>query len=249
HIEIEREHRGEMAQRMWRYYRLLRLRYPDRPVLPIVVTLRGGPGGVQWCDVHETLFGSLEIGAFHYVAFGLSAAPAEDYVDRPEALAWALAALMKWSGGDPVDHKVACLRPIARADLRESDRFQLLNIVETYVQLDESDTERYARALANAPEEVTIMEKTWAERMMARGRAEGEARGRAEGEARGRAEGEARGRVEGLRIALRRFLERRFGTLPEASERRLAAIDEAEALERLSDRAFGGASLDELGLA
>ena len=85
--------------------------------------------------------------------------------------------------------------------------------------------ERYAEALADASEEVTIMEMTWAEQMM------------------------ARGRVEGLRTALRRFLEQRFGHLPEASERRLAAIDEADALERLSDRAFRGASLDELGLA
>ena len=117
--------------------------------------------------------------------------------------------------------------------MQELDRFQLLNIVETYVQLDENDTERYAEALAEAPEEVTIVEMTWAEQMMAKGEARGEARGRA----------------EGLRTALRRFLEQRFGHLPEASDRRLAAIDEVDALERLSDRAFRGASLDEFGLA
>ncbi|MEM8933180.1 MAG: hypothetical protein AAGE94_18475, partial [Acidobacteriota bacterium] len=166
HIEIEAEHRREMAQRMWRYYRLLRLRHPEQSVLPIVVTLRGGPGGVRWHRVHETLFGALEIGAFRYLAFGLSSASAEDYVDRPEPLAWALAALMAWSSGDPVEHKIACLQPIAKADLSELDRFQLLNIVETYVRLDENDAERYAEALAEAPQEVTIMERTWAEQMM-----------------------------------------------------------------------------------
>ncbi|MEM8929796.1 MAG: hypothetical protein AAGE94_01405 [Acidobacteriota bacterium] len=237
HVEIEGEHRHEMARRMWRYYRLLRLRHPERAVLPIVVLLSGGRGGVHWCRVRETLFDEVEIGTFQYLAFGLSSAPADEYVERPEALAWALAALMRWPGGDPVEHKIACLRPIAKAELRELDRFQLLNIVETYVQLDENDTERYAEALADAPQEVTIMEMTWAEQMMAKGEARGEARGRAEGE------------VRGLRLALRRFLERRFGTLPEACERRLAAIDEVETLEQMSARAADVDSLDELGLA
>ena len=73
------------------------------------------------------------------------------------------------------------------------------------------------------------MKVSWADKMIAKGRVEGEALG--------------------LRRALRRYLERQFGSLPEAIGRRLDAIDDAETLERLSDRAFDGATLDELGLA
>ena len=248
HGEIEGEHRAEMAQRMWRYYRQVRLRHPEEPVLPIVIYLRGGPAGVRWNLLRDAVL-NREISTFRYLSLGLSAASAEDYLARPEALAWGLAALMRWPGGDKVAHKLACLEPVAQAELNELDRFRLVNIIETYIELDDHDADRWADALADAPEEVTLMKVSWADKIKAEGRAEGKAEGRAEGKAEGRAEGKAEGRAEGFRAALRRYLERRFGSLPDAITRRLDSIDDADTLERLSDRAFDGASLDELGLA
>ena len=221
-----------MGWRMWRYYHQVRLRHPDKPVLPIVVYLRGGPAGVRWNRLRDSVL-DQEISTFRYLSLGLSAASAEDYLARPEALAWGLAALMRWPGGDKVAHKLACLEPVAQANLSDLDRFRLVNIIETYIELDDEDADRWAEALATAPEEVSIMKVSWADKL----KAEAEEHGM------------NRGRTEGFRAALRRYLESRFGPLPETITRRLDAIADAETLERLSDRAFAGASLDELGLA
>ena len=53
----------------------------------------------------------------------------------------------------------------------------------------------------------------------------GKAEGLAEGEARGQATGEARGTVRGTAKALALVLEKRFGALPEAVQKRLFAAD------------------------
>jgi len=59
------------------------------------------------------------------------------------------------------------------------------------------------------------------------------------------AEAEARGEARGERLALRKVLQARFGSLPEPVERRIAAADARE-LESLLDAAAIAESLDEL---
>ncbi|RMH18218.1 MAG: hypothetical protein D6696_13560 [Acidobacteria bacterium] len=260
HIEIERVYRRAAGRRMVRYYMHLRLDH-RRPVVPIMLFLRGGPPGVDRLRVIEEIDGS-EINRFTYLAFGLSRCRAEDYLERPEALAWGLAALMRPATMDRAEHKLACLRAIARGELSDLQRFLLLETVETYLVLEGAEKKRYDNLVAEQRNrEVNAMEMTWSQQLLARGRAEGIERGRAEGIERGRAEGIERGRAEGIergraegevagvRRTLTRLLEKRFGPLDDDVRRRLAAISDAAALERLVDRALEARSLRQLGLA
>jgi predicted transposase YdaD len=85
--------------------------------------------------------------------------------------------------------------------------------------------------------------------VQARAKAEGKAEGEAEGIAKGKAEGEAEGIAKGKAEAARRmtlaFLSRHFGELPQALVDRITLAD-AEACQRLFDRALTAASLAEL---
>lgn len=89
HVEIEARARGrEMDERMWRYAMQLRLRH-ERPVVPIVVFLKGGRPDVEEVTV-EQRFAGRRLASFTYSAFGLARSEASRYLDRPELLAPAL---------------------------------------------------------------------------------------------------------------------------------------------------------------
>ena len=77
------------------------------------------------------------------------------------------------------------------------------------------------------------------------GRAEGLAAGRIEGLEAGRIEGLEAGRIEGKRLALRRFVERRFGRPSDALAQRLADADEAT-LDQMLDRVIEVPTADAL---
>ena len=236
HVEIEARARPRrMDRRMWRYAMQLRLRY-GRPVVPIVLYLRGGPPDITERTVEERFAGHL-LASFRYLVFGLERSEAAHYLERDETLAPALASLMRHDGLSAAQHKLACLRPVARAPLDEAARFLLVNCIETYIQLDRADREEYERLLAEEPtKEVSEMEMTWADTLEAKG------------EAKGRELGLAEGRVRGMRAVIEGLLERRFGALPSGSRRRLAAIDSTDELSRLAGRVLDARSLEDLGL-
>jgi hypothetical protein len=231
HVEVEARARKTMGRRMWRYAMQLRLRH-RKPVVPIVLYLRGGPADVAAVTV-EDRFEDQHLASFTYFAFGLSQSDARTYLDRPEPLAWALAALMRRREPSPARHKLACLQRIARARLDDAGRFLLVNCVETYVQLNDEAREEYERLLADEPNrEVTIMEMTWADTL----------------EAKGVEKGLERGRLEGMRALLLAQIERRFGRLPAKSRKRLGSIDSPEELSTLGGRVLDARTLDDLGL-
>jgi predicted transposase YdaD len=177
---------------------------------------------------------------------GILPRPAADYLDRPEPLAWGLAALMHPGGQSRAELKLACLRRIARAGLAELPRLVLVNWVETYLQLEPDEAAEYdaLRALAGY-REVRAMQMTWADKLEAKG----EARGRAKGEAEGRAAGKAEGKAQGAREVLLRQLRRRFGPLPAEVEQRLQEVSFLARLTRLADKVLDARSLEEMGLA
>jgi hypothetical protein len=76
-------------------------------------------------------------------------------------------------------------------------------------------------------------------------RAKAKAEGEAEGIAKGEAEGIAKSKAEAARQMTLAFLTRRFGELPEALETQIATSD-ADACQRLFDRAMTAASLSDL---
>ncbi len=227
HVEIERSFSGEIGRRVARYSHHLYLRHPG-PVVSIVVFLHGGPPGALWTDYVERAF-EREIHRFNYLSFGLSKLPAQTLLDRPEPLAWALAALA-WPGRmGRARLKLALLQKIATAQLNEVERFLLANCVETYLQLAGRAAAEYADLrLAQKNPEVEAMETTWADRMAA--------------------EYQKKFLEEGIRSALLRQIGQRFGEVPSAVRARVEAIDSRDELDGLTDRILKVKSIDELGL-
>ena len=68
--------------------------------------------------------------------------------------------------------------------------------------------------------------------------------GLAEGRMEGLAEGEARGKAEGVGMALRDFLEIRFGALPPSVTSSLATLSDADTLRGLTLSAYRAPSLE-----
>jgi hypothetical protein len=207
---------------------------------------------------------------FHYFELGVSSSDAVPYLETDLPLAWALASLARrpptWSR---VRHKLECLVRIAGAtNLDPKARFLLTYCVETYLELDDAETEEL-KMLAEREERHDVLEildsgMTWFDRLRAQGRHEGVeeglAQGREEGLFQGREEGLVRGREEGLQTGLAqgrargmretvlRLLERRFGALPGPMRQRLECTVSGERLEEIADRLFTAQSLDDLGL-
>lgn len=238
HVEIERAYRTDFGRRLARYSYQLQLRHAV-PILSIVVFLQGGPPGGQWIDRPERVLG-LEIQRFRYLSLGLSRLPAEDLLDRPEPLAWALAALARPGKIGRSRLKIELLRKIAKAAIGENERFLLTNCVETYLQLTGREAREYfelRRAQENP--EIEAMEMTWADRIGAQYLQKGKEQGLEQGLERG---------AELLRHTLLRLLGQRFGEISPKVRKRIEAIGSLDELGGLADRILEVESIEELGL-
>jgi hypothetical protein len=242
HVEVEARARPDMGRRLWRYRRQIQAVH-DRHVLSIVVYLERGGAGVQVEALDEHLLGP-DLADFRYVAFGLAGCNPEDYLLRPEPLAWGLAALMRRSTLPRSALKLASMKRISTAKLEEGRRLLLVNCVETYLELKGQEAAEYA-ALCTVREnrEVKRMATTWSERLEAKGMERGLEKGRETG----LLEGQQRG-LRALRKVLLRLLEQRFGPLPEETRAQVEAISSLERLTRLSERALTVRSLATLRL-
>ncbi len=237
HVEIERKAGKEIGRRLWEYSIRLRGHYPE-PSVSLVVFLRGGPPGAVW-QTHVEETAGLEVARFRYLSFGLSKLPAEQLLARAEPLAWGLAALAKPGKLGRARVKFEAMKKIANAPIRERDRLRLMNCVETYLPLKGRAAEEYA-SLVSAQEspEIQAMQMTWADKLEAKGIVKGIAKGRKEGLEKGAAE---------MRRLVLRHLGQRFGSVPAALQKRLAASSVDE-LGAIADRVFEAESIEELGL-
>ena len=232
HVEIERTFRKRHARRMAQYFFLIKSRYPDEPILPIALYLKGGTKGHQVLEWSEDAAG-FQAFRFRFHALALSHQLAEDHVERPNPLGWALAALMTSRKWDRVEQKVECLRRLADAELDEARRFLLLNIIETYLHLTRPEEQRYNKELTRETnEEVKVMQLTWEEKHFYRGREEGV----------------AKGRIEGSKATLIHMIEHRLGPLSEARRRSLESIEDSATIDDLATRLLDAASFADLGL-
>jgi hypothetical protein len=110
-VEEEAGDPARLEEKLLGWY--LRLAVEDRqPVRMIVVYLRGGAPGVSLRWVVDEVEGE-ELLRVPYLAFGLEECRAEDYLLKPQPLAWALAALMRPTRRSRAAHTRACLRRIA----------------------------------------------------------------------------------------------------------------------------------------
>ncbi len=110
-IEPAAGDRASLEERLLGWY--LRLAVENRqPVRMIVVYLRGGTPGVSLKWIVDEVDGE-ELLRVPYLVFGLEGCPAEDFLLKPQPLAWALAALMRPTRRSRAAHTRACLRRIA----------------------------------------------------------------------------------------------------------------------------------------
>jgi hypothetical protein len=237
HVEIEARASPGMVERLWRYRNQIQARY-DTPVLTIVVYLKRGRPGVC-LKTRESDLGP-NFPELRYVSFGLAGCRAAEYLARPEALAWALAAVMDPGSLSRAELKMACLRRITGLRGR-TDPFLLVDCVENYLELDVREVAEF-EALRSQSEnqEVRTVAMTWSEKIAAQGEAKGEARG----EAKGRGEG----RGEGAREILLLQLVERFGPLPEGARHKVEEISSLQRLTQLAKRVLTAHSLEEMGL-
>jgi Domain of unknown function (DUF4351) len=232
HAEVEARARRATAHRLLRYAQLLGPEF-DRPVLSVLVNLRGGRGGAAWREVAEEVLGQPVL-RFRFLEFGLAKCRAEEYLARPEPLAWVLSALMRRERLSPAEHKVRCLKRLAAADLTGKQQLILGRCVDAYLDLHGED-QRQFEELGSRKEnqEVEAMAMT----LLQRTEAQALKKGRLEGRREGRREGEVR--------LLLGQLERKFGPLPEAVRQRVSAAD-SERLLRWGEGLLAAERLDEL---
>jgi hypothetical protein len=216
---------------MSEYYSLLRLRW-RLPVLPVVVYLAPGAGGItQECHV-ERLW-DRETLRFRYDAIGLPDLSAEEYLENPSILAPALSALMRSPGGSRALRTLRAYRRMARADLDEARRFLLLYVVDKYMALTNDEATELDGLLEPSSEsEVTHMMLAFEERGMKRGLQQGFSTGRTRGE----------------QTVLLRQMQRRFGALAPEVVARVEAIEDLAQLEALADRILDARTLADMEL-
>lgn len=182
-----------------------------------------------------------------YLAFSLSRCSAREYLERPEPLAWALAALMQPGELSPQRLREECEARIRNEELPAGRRELLLECVRQYLPRDGEDAVTYDRASQGGtmgilePEEIDLHtvdpeELTPLSRIEYRGWKLGMEMGRSEG------------RMEGERRLLLSQIEVRFGPLSEADRQHIEAIDSTEELERLGRRLMDATTLADLGL-
>jgi hypothetical protein len=261
HVEVEAEYRSSFDERMAEYGLSLWLRF-KKPVLPIALLLKGGSRsveleeetGIGWKTVEMAVPGSW-INRYRYLAFSLSAASAEVYLNRSDPLAAALAALMPYRAGSPAQHKLDCmLRIAAGRDLNAARAFQLVNIVENYLQLEGTEEMAYKNRITEGEKKEVPEMQLLFDRMLAdqftEGRKEGEELGLKQGQELGLKQGQELGlkqgqelglkqgqelgRVEGARETLLHQLQWKFGDLPSASVARIGGCTDLRQLQAWS---------------
>ncbi len=258
HVEIETDFRSGMDRRIWQYYMLLHLRH-ELPVLPILVNLRGGRPGLHRETLRHVFDGKVT-SVFHYRVLGISGCSAEEWLARPEPIAWAFAALMRPGSWSRAELKLECLRRIATSDVVGLRKQILVDWVETYVQLTGQDALELQRLLdLEGNEEIKTMELTWLGQAEARGMEKGIEKGIQKGIERGKKEGKKEGLAQGAETATRqavgrmrrvvlRQIEQRFGAVPTKMRQKIEAIDSLESLADLAERVLIVESASELGL-
>lgn len=224
HVEVEAQHRATMERRMWRYFSLLNSRY-DTEVFSVVVFLSGGPSGVE-PRRHHLKIGKTEVNRFTYWAFGLSACDAEAWLQKPQLLAKALAAMMR-TRGDRVEHKLRCLRAVA-AEKDLGRYFLLRTVVDLYLKLREDEQARYEAVLAKEnvmlPEIPDGMPLSFDEALEQR-------------------------EAGGFSAAILRLIDKRFGKVPAELAAQLARIRDAGRLKQILDAAIDATSLAQVEAA
>ncbi|MEO1085252.1 MAG: hypothetical protein AAFY88_13515 [Acidobacteriota bacterium] len=244
HVEVEREFRRTMDLRMWRYFAHLSLKYPHA-ILPIVLFLRGGEGGVGRRQVQHRV-GDAIVNAFSYWTLGLSRSTVDAMLDFGP-LGVALASCVRQDL--PKDEqKFRCVSALASSDVDPAQRHLLLTAVNTYLSLNKDEKMKYAERVAESVSqpEIRKMELTWAGKLEQKHRRKYTKLGRQEGVELGRQEGVEAGRCAVGRRLLLKIVATRFGQPSATFADQVHDLDDPDRLELLCDRALVAPELAEV---
>ncbi len=219
HIEVESpEGVATFRGRMFDYYPVLRQRW-NLPVLPIALYLRVGLDGLGW-DVYEEYFWERRLVQFTYPYIGLPALDAWQYVNGPNLLGVALAALMRVSDEQKALLKATALQRLATSVTDAARRYLLCECVEAYLPLEGPHLDEFEKLLRSEEYGMALqVGKTSFEK----------------------------GLEHGQQRTLLRQLAKRFGPLSEAVRQRVEQLSQAQ-LDALADALLTANSLAELGL-
>jgi hypothetical protein len=233
HVEFQSSAEADFPKRMFRYFARLYERF-DLPVYPVVLFSYDEPARAEPAE-HRVEFPDKMVLFFHYEVIQLNRLDWRDFADRPNPVAAALMAKMRIAPADRPAVKLACLQQIVRLALNPAKRGYATEFVNAYLELNPAEMAEYHQAvdqIKTPAEREAVMQVTneWTKM--------GEARGIAIGEARGFELGQAEGRVAGLVRSAVRVTLKKFRSVSESFESRMAELP-ADRLEQ-----FGEAALD-----
>lgn len=224
HAEFQAKRSSTFPLRMFRYFCQLRLRH-NCPILPIVVYMPSGSGGIVLEQYNEELFGQ-EYEHFYYHAVGLPELDAKRYLATGNPVAYALAPLMNRGNLSKAQLKAICLSGIAQSNVTELQRALLVYFVDIYLPLSQEEEGEFQKLITE--QEVVAMEfiTSWERKGLAKGRVEGA--------------------LEALHGALLMQLREKFGQIPQTIEKNVQAIESTEKLSRLLAQVIHANSLAEI---
>jgi hypothetical protein len=228
HVEIQRDEPPTLGHRIWEYNALIELR-EGHTTVSVVFLPFAATGGLALVRYSETL-GGQEYARLDYWRIAVRSLPTTQYLAPGSVLGAALAALMRPPDGDRVSHRIAILEMIDAARLDDARQYLLVNLVQTYLELNATEQAEYNRRLqVEGKTAVETLELTWGERKVLEGRAQG------------LEEGARQARREAVRDVIRT----RFGAVPADLEARIAQAEEPE-LTQLLQRAALAVRIEDL---
>ncbi len=234
HLEVESaESVTDLERRLPAYYFHLR-RTHGKPVLPLVLYLKVGLGGVGVRVIDDPPDGEPVL-TLRYRYIGLPGLPAADYLAGDSWLGVALSALMRTPKESRLTIGIEAMRRLGDAPLPDHQKALLGDCVETYIELPAVELERFHGIIdANATGRVPAVNKTRVQLAEEKAMEEGMKRGMAQGEAIGKEIGKEIGMEEGLlrglRAAVGELLEARFGIAPPELLARVNATTDPDTL-------------------
>jgi hypothetical protein len=154
HTEVESTRRpSQFPQRMLNYYMLLWLRHKTT-ILPIVLYLAPGAGGIITERVEHVLL-ERQVLSFTYDAIGLPDLSASDYVGRSNAVAEALSVWMR-SDKERLDRWLSLLQNLKQENINPARQVLLLNVAEIGLPLSTLEEEDLMAQLRNDTEIETM---------------------------------------------------------------------------------------------
>lgn len=223
HIENQASNDTEFNRRLFRYFCSLFLKY-DYPVYPIVVFSYNSP---QRLDRSSFVinFPNKQVLNFDYEIVQLNRLDWRDFLQQQNPVAVALMAKMKISQKDRPQVKAECLRLMVTLKLDPAKMYLISGFVDTYLNLNQQEELIFQSQLSTMElaEQEQIMQITtsWEQK------------------------GLIKGRVEGQSNTIIRLLNRKLGSLPEATTKQIESL-QANQLDSLIEDLLDFQSLDDL---